>query len=1473
MRRFHGLRDLRVVLLHSSSPHRRPNKSRSVRARRSTFELLEARRLLTVDYGDAPDLGMGTGSDNYNTFATDNGPGHTIVAGLRMGPVVDNDSGTLQNAGANADDADGALPDDEDGLVNPAADLALTIGTQPTVNVRVTNSTGSAATLHGWIDYNANGVFDNATERASIAVPNGSNNTTVTLVFPAVPQGFSGSTYARFRLSTDTAAANPTGPAADGEIEDHVATIVNISDVPLDPAKTKLLANQTNGVPALGVQSNFGRGVTSLGDLDGDGVTDMAVGASGSDFVGVDRGAVYVLFMNPNGTVKDSQLIAHNYGGGPTLSNGNFFGVSTSSIGDLDGDGVTDLAVGANLDAGFKGALYILFLNRDGTAKAIQKITDGSGGAVLPDSAQFGVSVTPVGDLDGDGVTDLAVGANGENNRRGAVYVLFMNGNGTVKNSQRIASGVGGGPTLTSGDYFGFGLASLGDMDGDGVTDLAAGAPGNFLVGGGGGHAVYVLFLNANGTVKSSQKIARSPSNFRFGSSVASLGDINGDGVTDLAVASQGRYSGGVAEVLLLNSDGTVKSAETMGTEFGISMASLGDLDGDGLTDLALGVRSLQGVYVAFMTPRNTNPVITSSDSPSISEHSTFVLNVTATDPNTPPRAISFSLVGGADQSKFAITSGGALSFIAAPDFEMPMDANGNNVYEVVVQASNDIGGSATQMISVLVVQLPFDSGDAIDPAPGTGPGNYNTLATDNGPRHSIVSGLRIGDAVGSDTGMQQNAAADADPNDDGVIFPENDLVMTIGAQPSVFVRATNEIGSPAMLYGWIDFNADGVFDNSSERASVAVPTGFTAGFTLVFPNVPSSHVGTTYARFRLSTDPAAADPTGEADDGEVEDYRVTIMRRSTGEADSNKTKKIGSGIGGGPPLANNEKFGTAVAAIPDLNGDGIRELIVGAPSQTGAPSSGSVYVLQMNASGNVASSTKITSGVNGGPTLSEGDYFGHSVAAIGDLDGDGIQDLAVGATKDDTGGYISGAVYILFRDGRTQKIASGSPGGVNIAAGDRFGSSVASLGDLDGDGITDLAVGAISDDTGGNYRGAVHLLFMNKNGTVKLSQKIASGIAAAPTLADSDMFGVSVASLGDLDGDGVTDLAVGAFRDDTGGNGRGAVYILFMNSGGTVRSHQKIASGTGGGPTLTDQDYFGRSVASLGDLDGDGVMDIAVGAYRDDTGGSGRGALHVLFLNTNGTVKANTKIANATGGGPNLVDEDHFGSGVTSLGDVDGDAVVDLVVGAETDHTVGTNRGAVHVLFLKPVAGLSGDYNDDGTVDAADYVTWRRALGQLITLPNDSTPGTVTQEDYGVWRANFGRTAQAAGSSLMSTLVDDSQHLQSGQATVASVVAATPRIPDNRATSNLSSDVQSVSRSVRRGDVRRMKLHTLAAPTHDEALVAWLAATSELARDVRVPSFNPGTQTGSNNVGATSRDDALDVAFASLASSATLSS
>jgi len=116
--------------------------------------------------------------------------------------------------------------------------------------------------------------------------------------------------------------------------------------------------------------------------------------------------------------------------------------------------------------------------------------------------------------------------------------------------------------------------------------------------------------------------------------------------------------------------------------------------------------------------------------------------------------------------------------------------------------------------------------------------------------------------------------------------------------------------------------------------------------------------------------------------------------------------------------------------------------------------------------------------------------------------------------------------------------------------------------------------------------------------------------------LDDGDHFAHSVSQIGDLDGDGIMDLAVGAVADDDGGLNRGAVWILFLNKDGTVKSFQKISDTEGGFEgILDDGDNFGHRIVRLDDHNGDGVVDLFVGAFLDDDGGMNRGAAWILFL------------------------------------------------------------------------------------------------------------------------------------------------------------------------------------------------------------------------------------------------------------------
>ena len=395
--------------------------------------------------------------------------------------------------------------------------------------------------------------------------------------------------------------------------------------------------------------------------------------------------------------------------------------------------------------------------------------------------------------------------------------------------------------------------------------------------------------------------------------------------------------------------------------------------------------------------------------------------------------------------------------------------------------------------------------------------------------------------------------------------------------------------------------------------------------------------------------------------------------------------------------LDDGDRFGSAVANIGDLEVDGVTDFAVGSPlDDDGGPDRGAVWILFMNDDGTVDIEQKIsdTEGfLLGDLNLDDNDQFGSAVAELGDLNRDGILDIAVGAPLDDDAGSDRGAVWILFlnQDGTVQsaqKITQNLGGFFGeLEDNDQFGGAIANIGDLNNDTVTDIAVGARFSDDGGSDRGAVWILSLTVDGTVFASQKVSeiSGNFEGE-LADGDYFGSSVAGIGDLDADGVEDIATGAIGDDDGGIDRGAVWILFMNTDGSVRLAQKISENNGnfnGG--LTDGNRFGSSVSGIGDLDDDGVLDIAAGADQDDDGGSNRGAVYILFMDNDGQIISKSKISSTSGNfsGP-LTDGDQFGSALADVGDLNRDGIADIGVGANLDDDGGVDRGAVWTLFMQ---------------------------------------------------------------------------------------------------------------------------------------------------------------------------------------------
>lgn len=375
---------------------------------------------------------------------------------------------------------------------------------------------------------------------------------------------------------------------------------------------------------------------------------------------------------------------------------------------------------------------------------------------------------------------------------------------------------------------------------------------------------------------------------------------------------------------------------------------------------------------------------------------------------------------------------------------------------------------------------------------------------------------------------------------------------------------------------------------------------------------------------------------------------------------------KITSGINGGPALSANSHFGSAVASLGDVDGDGVNDLAVGSREAPG----GTVRVLFMNANGTVKNSTLIGSDIGGGPPLAGDAQFGAGMAGLGDFDGDGVPDLAVGDPRGNRGHLL-----LLNADGTIKDSTTLMPEPF-VSPGyfvNGFGSSIASLGDLDGDGIGDLAIGAPNSGYRGygdfEPAGAIEVALLNADGSVKRFER--TGWAHS----EYAHLGTALTSLGDIDGDGVTDLAASKPGDSSEEYGGKPVVILLMNSDGTLKHGIE-----------TNQWGFGFSMASVGDLDGNGVADAVSASYSDTLFGE----LKLLLLNSDGSARDTLTISGANGG-PLLTEGHSFGA-VTALGDLDGDGALELAVGTAGDDSAGTDAGAVYVLSLNPFSASVND-------------------------------------------------------------------------------------------------------------------------------------------------------------------------------------
>lgn len=821
-----------------------------------------------------------------------------------------------------------------------------------------------------------------------------------------------------------------------------------------DIINTVQINDTTQNGPTLSENDSYARSIANIGDFNGDGVNDIASGAynGGAN----NRGELHISFLDTDGSVKDTVLIGQGYGNGPTLADADHYGSAVAPLGDLNGDGVIDLAVGAYYDdtsGPGQGAIYIQFMNADGSVKTLKKINGHTpNGPALNNEDHYGGAIANIGDLNGDGYTDIAVAAhysdtNGEN--RGAVFVHFLKNTGEILSTKILNDATVADLNLENNDNFGVSVTGMGDMNEDGILDIAVGSYSNDPSSPNNSGAVSILYMKQNGTVDYVFEVNEASLNAPdlmeadyFGRSVANAGDINKDGFNDLIVGANyddttGTNKGAVYLVYMWGQsvrafvkidDTTANGPELLNDDgrYGMSVANMGDINNDGVLDIAVGER--------------------------------------------------LSDAGGVDQ--------GALHI------------------HFLDEAPNLIGEN-------MFVYSTAEINDATQNGPVLADEDFYGVGADN-----------IGDINGdgiNDIAVGANYADHAAIND-GAVF-----ISFLNAEGGVI--STKEIGS-SVENGPVDYG-----DSANYGIEVASIGDWNNDGT------PDIAVGQRYADI------------GGTNRGAI------YLHFLTPEATIKGTIQLSAQTPNGATYTAGDHYGNGIALIHDLDGDGVNEIAVAADnSDVVFKETGKVFIHFMKASGE-----------------------------------------------------------IKF----TKVLSKQTPNGANgIQEGDRFGSEIEDIGDLDGDGVHDIAVSVPYHDTNVQSTGAIYVHFMTAQGDVKDARRISNTLANGPLLSWEDFFGVGFDVIGDLDGDGITELAVGANYDDAGGANKGAVHIVFLNNDATIKNVLEINDLTPNGPVISNSGArYGSEVMNMGDMNGDGYTDIAVSEYKNDTNGFDRGAIHIHYL------------------------------------------------------------------------------------------------------------------------------------------------------------------------------------------------------------------------------------------------------------------
>ena len=408
---------------------------------------------------------------------------------------------------------------------------------------------------------------------------------------------------------------------------------------------------------------------------------------------------------------------------------------------------------------------------------------------------------------------------------------------------------------------------------------------------------------------------------------------------------------------------------------------------------------------------------------------------------------------------------------------------------------------------------------------------------------------------------------------------------------------------------------------------------------------------------------------------------------------------------------ARDDEAGIAVSGAGDMNGDGFGEVVVGARSaDPNGEASGTAYVFHGRAEPPPTAVDLGTLPGRDGLALFgalEGDRAGISVAGGGDTDGDGLAEVVIGVRGSDIGGLQAGAGYVVYGEGdppaeiELDDLDDGQGGGYFGGHADDFaGRSVAVVGDVNGDGFHDVLIGAagtdVEGDTAKEDAGVAYLIFGSSQRSPISNDLVGLAYPQGVQLLGAnprDSAAYTVAAAGDVNGDGLDDVILGAHFADPNGSRSGAAYVVYGSA--TFGSNGSVELGAldgSDGFVLTGaaaDDRAGQAVSTAGDFNGDGYDDLVVGAPFADAAGTDSGQAYVIFGGANVGLSGRRELSSLSGSDGfrvmGVAPGDLAGAAVAAAGDVDADGYDDVVLGARDADSVGNASGEAYVLYGRP--------------------------------------------------------------------------------------------------------------------------------------------------------------------------------------------